>query len=241
MSVRIAGSTFDCADARPLASFWAELLDRTLASSSNTDGALVEDPSGREPWIGFARVPEAKTAKNRCHLDLSFDDFEVRTASAESLGGRTLAVHRESFWNWNVMADPEGNEFCLGGVLDAGAAGGWAFDCADPRSNARFWSQLLGFDTRHEDDEGVLLVEPAEPWHWVWLAKVPEPKTSKNRFHLDLETDQLDAEIGRAERLGARTLAVLRTEQWDWNVLADPEGNELCLGRARGASPGHDA
>ena len=248
MAVRIAGSTFDCREARPVATFWAGLRGFDVASWSDEEGALIEDPAGREPWIGFARVPEAKAAKNRCHPDLTAEDFETEVARAEGMRGRTLDVHREPFWDWNVMVDPEGNEFCLGRPLEAGAIGGWAFDCADDaRAAARFWAQMLGFDEREGSPEGVLLVERVEgtdPWHWIWLARVPEPKAAKNRFHLDLETDELDAEIGRVERLGGRTLAVHRERSWDWNAMTDPEGNEFCLGRTRSAAPdppGRDA
>jgi predicted enzyme related to lactoylglutathione lyase len=241
VTARIAGSTFDCADALRLGSFWSELLDRGLAPWSSEDGALVDDPSGHEPWIGLARVSEGKVAKNRCHMDLSFPDLEAAIARCEALGGRTIAAHRESYWSWNVMADPEGNEFCVGGILAPGASGGWAFDCADPRADMGFWAGLLDFDTRSESDDGVLLVERAEPWHWIWLAKVPEPKTAKNRFHLDLETDDLEEELERAERLDGRTIAAHRTDAWDWNVVADPEGNELCLGRTRAAPPAQQA
>src|SRR5438093_74607 len=114
MAVRIAGSTFDCREARPVATFWAGLRGFDVASWSDEDGALIEDPAGREPWIGFARVPEGKAAKNRCHLDLATDDLDAEIDRVERLGGRTLAVHRERSWDWNAMTDPEGNELCLG-------------------------------------------------------------------------------------------------------------------------------
>src|SRR5205814_9191320 len=101
--------------------------------------------------------------------------------------------------DWNVLADPEGNEFCLGRPFEPGAIGGWAFDCSDARAAARFWAQTLGFDEREGSEDGVLVVERSDPWHWIWLARVPEPKVAKNQFHLDLETDDLDAEIARVE------------------------------------------
>src|SRR5438874_2195109 len=114
MAVAIAGSTFDCKDARTLAAFWATLRGFEPTRWTNERSAIVEDPSGREPWIGFARVPEAKVAKNRCHLDLETDALDAEIARVERLGGTTLSMHHEPWWDWNVMADPEGSEFCLG-------------------------------------------------------------------------------------------------------------------------------
>jgi predicted enzyme related to lactoylglutathione lyase len=61
------------------------------------------------------RVPEPKTLKNRLHLDIRVDDIEQATAQIETLGGRRLPVEdfREHGFRWRVMADPEGNGFCL--------------------------------------------------------------------------------------------------------------------------------
>jgi hypothetical protein len=118
--------------------------------------------------------------------------------------------------------------------------GGWAFDCADPPRVAAFWMQALGLEETSRSDAGVFLEAPGGG-RWMWFAKVPEPKVAKNRHHLEMETDELDAEIARLERLGATTLAANHEEFWDWNVMADPEGNEFCLGRTRPGRPGDDA
>ena len=117
MSVVIGGSTFDCHDPVRLARFWADVLGLAVAPWSSEQGAAIGDESGDAPWIGFARVPEGKRAKNRLHPDLEASDLESEIARVESLGARTVEIHREPFWDWNVMADPEGNEFCLGRFL----------------------------------------------------------------------------------------------------------------------------
>ena len=62
--------------------------------------------------------------------------------------------------------------------------------------------------------------------------KKVEPKVAKNRFHLDLETDDLEGEAARAEALGATRVADHTAQSWTWKVLRDPEGNEFCLGTA---------
>jgi hypothetical protein len=111
--------------------------------------------------------------------------------------------------------------------------GGYAVDCADPPVVAAFWTQALGLVEVSRSELGIFAQGREGSGRWMWFGKVPEGKVAKNRFHLDLETDELDAEIGRLERLGAKTLDVFRLEFWDWNVMADPEGNEFCLGRTR--------
>jgi predicted enzyme related to lactoylglutathione lyase len=63
------------------------------------------------------------------------------------------------------------------------------------------------------------------------LQRVPEPKSAKNRMHLDLRVPDLDAEVARVEALGARRITALPVEEdgWTWHVLADPDGNEFCV------------
>ncbi len=117
--------------------------------------------------------------------------------------------------------------------------GGYAVDCSDPSALAAFWTQALGLTEVSRSDHGILAEDRDGSGRWMWFAQVPEAKSAKNRFHLDLETDELDAEIARLERLGATTVEVFRLQFWDWNVMADPEGNEFCLGRTR-PPPGTD-
>jgi predicted enzyme related to lactoylglutathione lyase len=75
---------------------------------------LVPAGSGA-PAVSFHRVPEAKVVKNRLHFDVAVDDVETASARIEDLGGSRLASNdfSEYGFHWRVMADPEGNEFCL--------------------------------------------------------------------------------------------------------------------------------
>jgi hypothetical protein len=116
MTIAVAGSTFDCRNARVVAEFWAGVLGYDVAWADE-QGALIRDPAGTGPWIGFTQVPEGKEAKNRFHMDLESEDLMAEITRVQALGATSLSEHRESFWDWNVMADPEGNEFCLGRVL----------------------------------------------------------------------------------------------------------------------------
>jgi predicted enzyme related to lactoylglutathione lyase len=72
-------------------------------------------PAGQDAVrLGLQRVPEARTGKNRVHLDLGTDDREAEVARLGSLGASVLAEHDMPGLWWTVMADPEGNEFCVG-------------------------------------------------------------------------------------------------------------------------------
>lgn len=106
-------------------------------------------------------------------------------------------------------------------------------DCADPGRVARFWAAALDWViNRDEDPEWV--VEPREGTRDdcvvpdLLLIKVPEPKSIKNRLHLDLRPEDQATEIARLEALGATRVDVGQGDQ-SWVVMADPEGNEFCV------------
>jgi predicted enzyme related to lactoylglutathione lyase len=102
--------TFDAADALTLARFWAAVFGSDVDEESTAGKAYLEAAGWGGPNIWFARVPEGKTAKNRMHFDLRAPgpaDQEV--ARLENLGARVLERHG----HYVVMADPEGNEFCV--------------------------------------------------------------------------------------------------------------------------------
>jgi hypothetical protein len=112
------------------------------------------------------------------------------------------------------------------------------FDCADPYRLAGFWSQVTGYGEDPEngnepDDPEALLVAP-DGLRLLFIT-VPEAKTVKNRVHLDLQpTDRTrDEEVERLLGLGATLVADHRqADGTGWVVLADPEGNELCIERS---------
>jgi predicted enzyme related to lactoylglutathione lyase len=105
--------TIDARDPRSLAPFWAAALAYDVAGAEGSYVALV--PRGRPgPNLLLQRVPEEKAGKNRVHLDLKVPDIEDTAARLEQLGAhRTSGVMSELGATWIVMADPEGNEFCV--------------------------------------------------------------------------------------------------------------------------------
>lgn len=104
-------------------------------------------------------------------------------------------------------------------------------DCADPKTLAAFWKEVLEWHVSEEDDDSVELVNPESEWPVLLFARVPEKKTVKNRLHIDVSPRDRDqkAELERLLALGATHADVGQGEDASWVVLKDPEGNEFCL------------
>jgi hypothetical protein len=108
------GFVLDCADPSALAPFWAAALG--YVNVGEVDNYVLLLPDGRAgPKLILQRVPEPKSAKNRMHFDLHPPDIEAEAARLEGLGARRLQAEplHEHGTNWILMADPEGNEFCV--------------------------------------------------------------------------------------------------------------------------------
>lgn len=114
-------------------------------------------------------------------------------------------------------------------------------DCRNPYSLAQFWAALVGFvdepDNPNEpDDPEALIVDPTGRHPGMLFLSVPEPKTVKNRLHLDLEPFAASRDVTVEQVLdGGATMLDDRRESdgTGWVVLADPEGNEFCIERSR--------
>jgi hypothetical protein len=105
----IAALAVDCHDPPALAHWWSRLLGGEVEVDDDGD-ATLRTPGGLA--VDFARVPESKTVKNRLHLDLRSTDLAEATAQAVALGA-TRADDIYDGGRWQVLRDPEGNEFCL--------------------------------------------------------------------------------------------------------------------------------
>src|SRR2546423_5071943 len=103
-------------------------------------------------------------------------------------------------------------------------------DCQDPQALAPFWAAALGYKQVAAAGQYVVLGTGDRTGHELILQGVAEPKTAKNRMHLDIKAENVDAEVARLVGLGARTTSE-PVEEWGerWVVLVDPEGNEFCV------------
>ena len=124
---------FDSRHPASIARFWAAAIDgyrvapyddaelarlRSIGVNDPEDDpvVLVEPVTGRGPRLFFQRVPEARTVKNRVHLDLDATDADAEADALSGLGARVLARYE----GWITLADPEGNEFCIQRTAAAG-------------------------------------------------------------------------------------------------------------------------
>jgi hypothetical protein len=134
-----------------------------------------------------------------------------------------------------VLADPEGNEFC---VLDprpvytgTGPVAAVVADCADPQAQARFWGQAAGWVPQNEGADFASLRSPSGVGPFLEFVPRPDAKTVKNRIHLDVRPYPGGDHLAEAMRLRGTGAVPADIGQGEvpWVVLADPEGGEFCV------------
>ena len=208
----------DATDAPRLAAFWASALG--LEQEVREDGVVAL--TGRYAvWVN--PVPEPRTVKHRMHLDLN-------TGSVEELVALGATVLDADSFRWTLMADPEGGEFCA--FVREGEIAEPLYEIVvdtpdvpgHPQRIATWWADVLGAQVSDEED-GAAVVEgiPGAPFECIVFGRVPEPKTAKNRLHLDVTT----SDLGLLVDAGATVLRP-RGHDLPWTVMADPDGNEFC-------------
>jgi catechol 2,3-dioxygenase-like lactoylglutathione lyase family enzyme len=116
MDIRLQCVTVDAHDPQALARFWADAIGWRL-TYEDADEFALEPPEGDAaeggPDILFVRVPDAKVAKNRMHFDLRPKDQDAEVARLLALGATHADIGQGDAVPWVVLADPEGNEFCV--------------------------------------------------------------------------------------------------------------------------------
>jgi hypothetical protein len=105
---------------------------------------------------------------------------------------------------------------------------GTMIDCRDPELLARFWCEVLRFQVVFRSDSMIAIAASQDSYPGLGFVRVDDPKDGKNRLHLDLRPDDQYAEVRRLLALGASRADIGQGEV-SWVVLADPEGNELCV------------
>ncbi|MFG2881930.1 VOC family protein [Streptomyces sp. NPDC048297] len=222
--------------------FWAEALGWSVSSpmpgetSVGRDGFDWRDPA--RVCVDVVAVPEPKTAtKNRVHLDLATTSAAHQTeliARLESLGATPADIGQGDV-PWTVLADPEGNEFC---VLepreiyrDTGPIAAVVVDCADPRAMARFWDQAVDWTVHEVTDDQAVLRSSKGVGPYLEFIRTPGVEAVPDRVHIDLlryPDDDHEAEVTRLRALGATDLDVGQGDV-PWRCLADPEGHAFCI------------
>ncbi|MDZ4266082.1 MAG: VOC family protein [Mycobacterium sp.] len=111
MGLRFSDLCIDAADIHALASWWSEVLGWPAEPTDDGD-VVLRAPEGAGPdWL-FLAVPEGKVVKNRIHFDLTPDDQDAEVERVIALGARHVDIGQGDE-SWVVLADPEGNEFCI--------------------------------------------------------------------------------------------------------------------------------
>lgn len=114
MALKVEMVTFDCADPAALAGWWAEQFGGT--TQELLPGEFIEVTRSEGPRLGFQKVPDPTPGKNRVHLDFSVTDVDAEVSRLTAAGATEVERHQigDNF-RWVVLADPEGNVFCVVG------------------------------------------------------------------------------------------------------------------------------
>ncbi|WP_067841116.1 VOC family protein [Nocardia lijiangensis] len=239
MSTRLACVVFAAQRPRIVAKFWAQLLGWavTVDRADQVDVA-APDPDGLDIALTFLPTHTAKSGKNRLHLDLasrSLDHQRVQVDRALVLGARRVDIGQGGV-PWVVLADPEGNEFCVleprEQYVDTGAVAAIVVDTQQPARLAEFWSTASGWPITHSDAQVTGLRSATGLGSWLEFVRTPEAKRGRNRLHLDLAafpTDDPAHEVARLRAAGAVPVDAGAIGGMPGTVLADPEANEFCL------------
>jgi predicted enzyme related to lactoylglutathione lyase len=236
MTSHLQALCFDANDPLRLAPFWAGVLGWEMVD--DPDGGIALLPSDDTGFrLEFFPTQEPKTRPNQMHFDLtstSLEDQQGTVARALELGGRHIDVGQLPEEDHVVLADPEGNEFCViepgnDFLADCGFIGAVSSDGS--REVGYFWSEALGWPLVWDQDQETAIRSPLGGPKITWGGPPVAPKQGKNRLHFDIAPpangDQ-QAEVERLVSLGATRIDIGQGEV-SWVVMADPDGNEFCV------------
>jgi predicted enzyme related to lactoylglutathione lyase len=240
MTCQLLALCLDSDDPPALARFWAGVLGWEIADEPQAGTALrPTDDTG----FGFRFLPtqELKAGHNRVHFHLtstSLENQQQTVARSLGLGARHIDVGQRREEGRVVLADPEGNEFCViepGNSWLAGCGFFAELACDGSQQVGYFWSAALGWPLVWDQDLQTAIRSPHGGAKISWGGPPLMPKTGKGRLHFDLAPpvhgDQ-QAEVDRLVSLGATRIDTGRDEV-SWVAMADPDGNEFCVLTAR--------
>jgi hypothetical protein len=221
MTSELFALCIDASDPPRLAHFWAGLLGWRIADGAGT--LLPTDDTGFR--LRFLPTREPKTGKNQMHFDLTSTSLanQRRTvAKSLELGARHIDIGQGPDERHVVLADPEGNEFCViepgnNFLAECGFVG--ALACDGSRQVGCFWSAALGWPLVWDRGEETAIRSPHGGPKITWGGPPFPPKNGKHRLRFELAAADPNAEIDRLVALGATRI--------DARSMADPDGNEF--------------
>ena len=210
MATRLTAVVIQASDAASLSEFWTEVLGAEAVAGA---GGVA---------LRFAEAAAPKTGKNRVHLDLKSGPEQLERLLA---AGAVRADIGQGEVAWEVLADPEGNEFCLQPGLDEGIR--WTAVCqdaADAPAQAEFWAAAGGLGVVREGEWGVAMGAAQGTGPLLVMGPPQAPKQGPNRLRLSVSPHQGSDAAVEASRL------VMAGARRDGSALLDPEGNEFQIG-----------
>ncbi|MFG2573580.1 VOC family protein [Streptomyces sp. NPDC048481] len=236
MTSRLHALCIDAQDPIRLARFWADFLSWERAEDCSDGTTLLpSDETGFR--LRFLPSQTPKSGQNHMHFDLtstSLDDQRQVVERALRLGARHIDIGQRPEEGHVVLADPEGNEFCViepGNSFLAGCGFIGALAGDGSQETGYFWSRALGWPLVWDQDQETAIRSPHGGPKITWGGPPLMPKTGKERLHFDLAPpaggDQ-QSEVERLVSLGA-TRIDRGQEDVDRVVMADPDGHEFCV------------
>jgi hypothetical protein len=231
MASHLFALCFRAHDPLGLARFWGGVLNREVVDDPR-DGILLQPGDDTGIRLRFSGPGEQKSGQNRMHFDLTSTSPEHRrqtVAAALALGARHIDIGQGPDAEHDVLADPEGNEFCVippGNTFLAGCGFTGALACDGSQEVGYFWSEALGWPLVWDQDQETAIQSPHGGTKITWGGPPLMPRPGKeDRLYFDLAPsaggDQ-DAEAGRLVSLGATRLG---RDDAGRVLMADPDGN----------------
>ena len=232
---RLVSVVIDAMDHISQARWWSEALETPVTTEAD-DEAGIAPPDA--PLMDFVPVTEPKSSKNRVHIDLatySHNESADLVARLIDIGARRIDVGQPPDADWVVLADPEGNEFCVmeprPGHGYSGLIGEIGVETTALAETTAFWLLASGWHAVRREASWSVLRSPSLRGPYLFLVREHAPKVGKNRIHLDVAPFVGEDHRGAVDELVAAGAHRIDIGQQDvaWFVLADPGGNEFCV------------
>jgi catechol 2,3-dioxygenase-like lactoylglutathione lyase family enzyme len=236
MTARLDALCFDAHDPLVLARFWSRVLRWEMTDDPQDGVTLIpRDDTGFR--IRFVHTHEQKSGPNQMHFDLTSTSLEDQQETVErvlGLGGRHYDAGQLPEEEHVVLADPEGNEFCViepgnNFLADCGFIGALASDGS--QECGYFWSKALGWPLVWDQDQETAIRSPHGGPKISWGGPPLAPKTGQDRLHFHVapsaDADQ-QTEVDRLRSLGATRVDIGQGDV-SWVVMADPDGHKFCV------------
>jgi predicted enzyme related to lactoylglutathione lyase len=238
--VYLENVVFDATDPQTLGRFWETALGtEQLTDEPASYETRLATPDGPVLDLCFQRVPEPPTGPQRLHLDLRGGAEQQSVVERLLALGAAAADIGQGEVPWTVLADPQGNPFCVleerVAYDDAGPVAALVLDVADPDREQDFWSWLTGWEPV-DGSELLALRHPSHRGPFLEMYPEVDPKGSgKNRIHLDVRLEPGDDADAVAREIADRGGREQLHPEWGdlpWRTFEDPSGNEFCVLRA---------